>query len=163
MACVRYSNDFLIEQKNKSFSLKKKLFLSIPAKKCFQVNLFLAQQWRLTKENQLENRLRTWAHGKKKSTKIPNYGEQGYINITKKYDQETILTFPRNPDVTTMKYKTKYSEKYKPFQMWKIGHPIDGVWFNISSAEADGKYLTVTKIGNQKELTMEKGGTVCSA
>ena len=47
--------------------------------------------------------------------------------------------------------------------MWKIGYPIDGVWFNISSAKADGKYLTVTKIGNLKELTMEKGGTVCIA
>ena len=62
-----------------------------------------------------------------------------------------------------MKYNTKYSERYKSFQIWKIGYPIDGVWFNISSAKADGKYLTVTKIGNQKELTMEKGGTVCSA
>ena len=62
-----------------------------------------------------------------------------------------------------MKYNTKYSERYKSFQIWKIGYPIDGVWFNISSAKADGKYLTVTKIGNLKELTMEKGGTVCIA
>ena len=45
--------------------------------------------------------------------------------------------------------------------MWEIGFPKDG-WFNISSAKAKNKYLTVTKIDNIHQLTMEIDGTVFS-
>ena len=46
--------------------------------------------------------------------------------------------------------------------MWDIGYPKDG-WFNISSAKAKNKYLTVTKIDNRHQLTMEIDGKVFSA
>ena len=61
-----------------------------------------------------------------------------------------------------MTYKTEFSGKSRLFQMWEIGIPKDG-WFNISSAKAKNKYLTVTKIDNRHELTMEIDGTVFSA
>ena len=57
----------------------------------------------------------------------------------------------------TMKYK-EISEKYKFFQTWEIGFPDQEGWFNISSPKAVNKYLTVTKIGNRNQLTMEEEG-----
>ena len=136
------------------------MFLLISVKKFFQANLFLAQQWRLTPEGKLENKLRTWAYGKKNSTQIPSHGKQGIINITEKYGQKTILTFPAKGN--TMKYNVKLPERFKASQLWEIGYPDDLGWFNISSSKADEKYLTVTKIGCCNELTMEEEGTVCS-
>ena len=56
-----------------------------------------------------------------------------------------------------MKYK-EISEKYKLFQTWEIGLPDQEGWFNISSPKAVNKYLTVTKIGNRNQLTMEEEG-----
>ena len=61
-----------------------------------------------------------------------------------------------------MTYKTEFSGKSRQFQMWEIGYPKDG-WFNISSAKAKNKYLTVTKIDNRHQLTMAIDGTVFSA
>ena len=121
------------------------------------VKLFLAQQWRHTPDGQLENRLRTWAYGKKKSTEIPSHGMKGIINIREKYGQETILSFPFPREDNTMKYK-KISDKNKLFQTWEIGVPDLEGWFNISSPKAKNKYLTVTKIGNRNQLTMEEEG-----
>ena len=61
-----------------------------------------------------------------------------------------------------MTYKTEFTtEKSKLFQTWDIGYPKDG-WFNISSAKAKNKYLTVTKIDNIHQLTMEIDGIVLS-
>ena len=131
------------------------------ANNCFHVNIFLAQQWRLTKEGKLQNRLRNWAHSNKNATQIPGYGEQGIINITQKFGQKTILTFPFPVQGNTMQYQ-KISQKHKAFQIWEIGYPKDG-WFNISSAKAKNKYLTVTKKDNRHQLTMEIDGTVFSA
>ena len=134
----------------------------ISVKKFFQANLFLAQQWRLTPEGKLENKLRTWAYGKKNSTQIPSHGKQGIINIREKYGQEKILTYPFPKDGNTMIYRNEY-EKNKLFQTWEIGYPNVEGWFNISSSKAKDKYLTVTKRGYYNELTMEIEGTVCSA
>ena len=134
----------------------KNLLLFISAKKYFLFNLFLAQQWRLTTEGKLENKLRTWAHGKKSSTQIPSYGEQGIINIAEKWGEKKILTFP--PRGNIMKYNVKLPEKFKSSQTWKIGHPDDRGWFKISSLKAENRYLTVTKIGRINQLTMEKEG-----
>ena len=135
------------------------------ANNCFLVNLlidlFLAQQWRLTKEGKLQNRLRNWAYSNKKETKIPGYGQQGIINISKKFGHEKTLTFPFPGRGNVMTYKTEFSGKSRQFQMWEIGFPKDG-WFNISSAKAKNKYLTVTKIDNIHQLTMEIDGTVFS-
>ena len=117
---------------------------------------FLAQQWRLTTEGKLENKLRTWAHGKKSSTQIPSYGEQGIINIAEKWGEKKILTFPARGNI--MKYNVKLPEKFKSSQTWKIGHPDDRGWFKISSLKAENRYLTVTKIGRINQLTMEKEG-----
>ena len=60
-----------------------------------------------------------------------------------------------------MTYKTEFSGKSRQFQTWDIGYPKDG-WFNISSAKAKNKYLTVTK-QQYNQLTMEIDGTVFSA
>ena len=60
-----------------------------------------------------------------------------------------------------MTYKTEFSGKSRQFQTWDIGYPKDG-WFNISSAKAKNKYLTVTKIDKIHQLTMEIDGTVFS-
>ena len=139
----------------------KQIFHQREHKKLF---LFLAQQWRLTTEGKLENKLRTWAHGKKNSTQIPSYGEQGIINITKKYGQNTILTIPFPGKGKTMIYKSKYNhKKSQPFQLWKIGIPDELGWFNITSSKSPSNFLTVTKIGNWNELTMEIEGKICSA
>ena len=131
------------------------------ANNCFHVNLFLAQQWKLTQEGKLQNRLRNWAYSNKNATQIPGYGEQGIINISQKFGQKTILTFPFPVQGNTMQYQ-KISQKHKAFQIWEIGYPKDG-WFNISSAKAKNKYLTVTKKDNRHQLTMEIDGTVFSA
>ena len=154
--CKSCKNDY----SDKQHCLQKiRKYIWIPFKKCFQVNLFLAQQWRITPEGKLENRLRTWAYGKKNATQIPSYGEQGIINITKKYGQNTILTIPFPGKGKTMIYKSKYNhKKSQPFQLWKIGLPDELGWFNITSSKAEKKYLTVTKIGNLMELTMEEEG-----
>ena len=83
---------------------------------------------------------------------------KGRINIREKYGQETILSFPfPREDTNTMKYK-KISDKNKLFQTWEIGVPDLEGWFNISSPKAKNKYLTVTKIGNRNQLTMEEEG-----
>ena len=121
-----------------------------------------AQQWRLTKEGKLQNRLRKWAYSNKNATKIPGYGQQGIINISKKFGHEKTLTFPFPGRGNVMTYKTEFSGKSRLFQMWEIGYPKDG-WFNISSAKAKNKYLTVTKIDNRHQLTMEIDGKVFSA
>ena len=144
----------IFKQFSKSFLKNLPLFIS--AKKYFQFNLFLAQQWRLTPEGKLENKLRNWAHGKKNSTQIPSYGMQGRINIREKFGQKTILTFPYPSQVQIMKYE-KISDKHKSFQTWEIGYPDVEGWFNISSQKAKNKYLAVTKIGNYNQLTMEEG------
>ena len=82
---------------------------------------------------------------------------KGRINIREKYGQNTILSFPFPREDNTMKYK-EISEKYKFFQTWEIGFPDQEGWFNISSQKAVNKYLTVTKIGNRNQLTMEEEG-----
>ena len=119
---------------------------------------YQAQQWRLTPEGKLQNRLRTWAYGKKNSTQIPSYGMKGIINITKKYGSKTILTFPAKGNA--MKYREELPQRFKSSQLWDIGYPDNQGWFNISSSKAIGKYLTVTKIGYSNELTMEIEGTL---
>ena len=121
-----------------------------------QTYFFLAQQWKLTPDGKLENRLRTRAYGKKKSTQIPSYGMQGNINITKKYGQKPLLTFPAKGNA--MKYREELPQKFKSSQVWDIGYPDSQGWFNISSPKAEGKYLTVTKVGYRNELTMEIEG-----
>ena len=82
---------------------------------------------------------------------------KGRINIREKYGQNTILAFPFPREGNTMQYK-EISEKYKFFQTWEIGFPDQEGWFNISSPKAVNKYLTVTKIGNRNQLTMEEEG-----
>ena len=80
---------------------------------------------------------------------------KGRINIREKFDQKTILTFPFPRQDQIMKYE-KISEKQKSYQIWEIGYlDVEG-WFNITSSKAVNKYLTVTKIGNINELTMEE-------
>ena len=123
-----------------------------------QTYFFLAQQWKLTPEGKLENRLRKWAYGKKNSTLIPSYGMQGIINISKKYGQKKLLTFPAKGNA--MKYREELPQRFKSSQLWDIGYPDNQGWFNISSSKAIGKYLTVTKIGYSNELTMEIEGTL---
>ena len=121
------------------------------------LTFFLAQQWKHTPDGKLVNRLRTWAYGKKKSTQIPSHGMKGRINIREKFGREKILAFPFPREGNTMQYK-EISEKYKLFQTWEIGLPDQEGWFNISSPKAVNKYLTVTKIGNRNQLTMEEEG-----
>ena len=82
---------------------------------------------------------------------------KGRINIREKYGQETILSFPFPREDNTMKYK-KILDKNKLFQTWEIGVPDLEGWFNISSPKAENKYLTVTKIDNRNQLTMEEEG-----
>ena len=53
-----------------------------------------------------------------------------------------------------MKYNVKL--KRKAYQTWEIGYPDDLGWFRISSLKSVNKYLTVTKIGNTNQLTMEE-------
>ena len=53
-----------------------------------------------------------------------------------------------------MKYNVKL--KRKEYQTWEIGYPDDLGWFRISSLKSVNKYLTVTKIGNTNQLTMEE-------
>ena len=81
---------------------------------------------------------------------------KGIINITKKHGPKTILTFPGKGNA--MKYNRELAERFKSSQIWQIGYPDDQGWFNISSLKAEGKYLTVTKIGSYNELTMEVEG-----
>ena len=76
---------FELERKSCQEFFLKQIFHQREHKKLF---LFLAQQWRLTTEGKLENKLRTWAHGKKSSTQIPSYGEQGIINIAEKWGEK---------------------------------------------------------------------------
>jgi hypothetical protein len=80
---------------------------------------------------------------------------KGRIDIAEKFGQETILAFPFPREGNAMKFK-EISEKYKLFQTWEIGYPDLEGWFNISSPKAMNKYLTVTKIGNRNQLTMEE-------
>ena len=83
---------------------------------------------------------------------------KGIINITKKYGQKTILTFPAKGN--TMKYNKELSQRFKSSQIWVIGYPDNQGWFNITSSKAESKYLTVTKIGYRNVLTMEVQGTL---
>ena len=82
---------------------------------------------------------------------------KGRINIREKFGQNTILAYPFPREGNTMQYK-EISGKYKLFQTWEIGYKDQEGWFNISSPKAVNKYLTVTKIGNRNQLTMEEEG-----
>ena len=82
---------------------------------------------------------------------------RGIINISKKYGPKTLLTFPAKGNA--MKYREELPQKFKSSQVWDIGYPDSQGWFNISSSKAEGKYLTVTKVGYRNELTMEIEGT----
>ena len=84
---------------------------------------------------------------------------KGRINIKEKFGQKKILTFPFPRQVQIMKYE-KISEKQKSYQIWEIGYPDIEGWFNITSSKAVNKYLTVTKIGNINQLTMEEEGKI---
>ena len=94
----------------------------------------------------------------KKSTQIPSYGMKGRINIREKFGQNTILAFPFPREGNTMQYKEHSGKFQELFQTWEIGLPDQEGWFNISSPKAVNKYLTVTKIGNRNQLTMEEEG-----
>ena len=65
-----------------------------------------------------------------------------------------MLTFSGKGNI--VKYNVQFSEKRKSYQIWEVGYPDDQGWFNISSLKAVDKYLTVKKIGNTNQLTMEK-------
>ena len=83
---------------------------------------------------------------------------KGRINIREKYGQNTILAFPFPREGNTMQYKEHSGKFQELFQTWEIGLPDQEGWFNISSPKAVNKYLTVTKIGNRNQLTMEEEG-----
>ena len=83
---------------------------------------------------------------------------KGRINIREKFGQNTILAFPFPREGNTMQYKEHSGKFQELFQTWEIGLPDLEGWFNISSPKAKNKYLTVTKIDNRNQLTMEEEG-----
>ena len=83
---------------------------------------------------------------------------KGRINIREKFGPKTILAYPFPREGNTMQYKEHSGKFQELFQTWEIGLPDLEGWFNISSPKAENKYLTVTKIGNRNQLTMEEEG-----
>ncbi len=116
---------------------------------------FLAQQWKLTSEGKLINKLRNWAYRSKESTYIAKDSKIGPIIITKKRDKKFLTLNSTSGEVV---YEKRFERGKRLPQRWKIGYPDTYGWRHITHPQSGGLYLTVTLLGTRNILTVENKG-----
>ena len=121
----------------------------------FSLEYFLAQQWKLTSEGKLINKLRSWAHRSKESTYIAKDSKVGPIIITKKRDKKFLTLNSTSGEV---EYENRFERGKRLPQRWKIGYPDTNGWRHITHPQSGGLYLTVTFQGTRNILTVENKG-----
>ena len=121
----------------------------------FYLEYFLAQQWKLTSEGKLINKLRSWAHRSKESTYIAKDSKVGPIIITKKIDKKFLTLNSTSGEVV---YENRFERGKRLPQRWRIGYPDADGWRNITHPQSGGLYLTVTFQGSRNILTVKSKG-----
>ena len=101
--------------------------------------IFLAQQWKITSDGKLKNKLRSWSY----NAKIPKDGKLGRIRITNKRGPKKFLTLNITKSYE-VQYDKRYNDETKKLQAYFIRSCFftDSQCFNYS-CNIGGSFISV--------------------